>query len=363
MPRTPEQLIEVATRHASHLERVKSHDVRAYETFLTRMADQVRARLSKADGLTDYTLERLKRLQGKIADDLSEIASSASGELRNQIRQIAQYEAGFEAKSLGQVVKHDFAVPSVTQLNAAVFATPLASIKGADQGKMLAAFIKSWSEATIDRVQGAVVAGYYQGQTNMEIMRGIIGSKKARYGDGEFARVWRNLETVVRTSLQHAASQARQATWDANSDIVKQVMWLSTLDTRTSTICQALDRTVYPLDSGPRPPAHPNCRSTTVAVLDSRFAMLDDDATRAARDPETGQVEFTDAKETYYSWLKRQPADVQDSIIGPSRGKLLRDGGITSDRFAELQLGRNFEPMTLARMRELEPTAFQRAGI
>jgi hypothetical protein len=69
------------------------------------------------------------------------------------------------------------------------------------------------------------------------------------------------------------------------------------------------------------------------------------------------------ANQSYYSWLKTQPAAVQDSIIGTTRGKLLRNGGISSQRFAALQLNKNFKPITLAEMRELEPTAFIKANI
>lgn len=127
--------------------------------------------------------------------------------------------------------------------------------------------------------------------------------------------------------------------------------------------CRSLDGQEFPLGKGPRPPFHINCRTTTVAVLDDRFAVLDEGGTRAARDPETGKVERVPAKETYYGWLKKQPESVQDSILGPTRGALLRDGGLSAQRFAELQVGRRFEPLTLGQMRRLEPVAFTRAGL
>lgn len=106
-----------------------------------------------------------------------------------------------------------------------------------------------------------------------------------------------------------------------------------------------------------------NCRTTTTAVLSPEFAALSKGRTRAARDPETGEVGKTSANQTYYGWLKTQPANVQDSILGESRGALLRDGGISAERFAELQLGKNFQPLTLDEMRKLDPVAFERAGL
>jgi hypothetical protein len=66
---------------------------------------------------------------------------------------------------------------------------------------------------------------------------------------------------------------------------------------------------------------------------------------------------------SYYDWLKQQPAAFQDKAIGPVRAKLFREGGLSVERFAELQLDRNFAPLTLTQMKVLEPLAFERAGL
>ncbi|MNR66542.1 hypothetical protein D3C85_1900820 [compost metagenome] len=66
---------------------------------------------------------------------------------------------------------------------------------------------------------------------------------------------------------------------------------------------------------------------------------------------------------SYYNWLKQQPASFQDRAIGPVRAKLFREGGLSIERFAELQLDRNFSPLTLAQMKAIEPLAFERAGL
>jgi len=98
-------------------------------------------------------------------------------------------------------------------------------------------------------------------------------------------------------------------------------------------------------------------------VLSKEYRFLSKGRQRAARSTSTGKIGRVDADLTYYGWLKNQPAKVQDSIIGKSRGKLLRNGGISSERFAELQLGKNFKPLNLKQMRELDPVAFEQAGL
>jgi len=50
--------------------------------------------------------------------------------------------------------------------------------------------------------------------------------------------------------------------------------------------------------------------------------------TRASMD---GQVS---EKLTYHEWLKRQPAAVQDEVLGPTRGRLYREGKVKIDRFS-----------------------------
>jgi hypothetical protein len=105
------------------------------------------------------------------------------------------------------------------------------------------------------------------------------------------------------------------------------------------------------------PPAHINCRSDVVAVLPKEYDFLDKGATQAS------QFGPVDADETYFSWLKKQPAKFQDAAIGPVRGKLLRNGGLSADRFAKMRLDKNFKPLNLEQMQKLEPLAFERAGI
>lgn len=57
-----------------------------------------------------------------------------------------------------------------------------------------------------------------------------------------------------------------------------------------------------------------NCRSTIKPLLD--YAKLGIPAPARTR-------------ETYPEWLARQPADVQDGILGPARGRLFRAGKVT----------------------------------
>ena len=146
-----------------------------------------------------------------------------------------------------------------------------------------------------------------------------------------------------------------------NSDLITGYQWVSTLDSKTSDQCTALDGMQFKVGEGPLPPIHPNCRSTTTPTLSSKFDFLDKGTTRSSKGDSGGKQVST--KETYFSWLKKQPVNFQADAIGPTRAKLLRNGGLTSDEFARLSLNRNFQPLTLAEMQKKAPNVFEMANV
>jgi SPP1 gp7 family putative phage head morphogenesis protein len=179
------------------------------------------------------------------------------------------------------------------------------------------------------------------------------------YNDGLLAKAQREISTAVRTAAQHAAMVARDETYKENDDIITDWQFVATLDDRTSIECQSLDGQIFPLGEGPRPPIHPNCRSTTIPVLDKAFAGLQEGATRIAKGPDG--TEIVPADMTYHEWLKTQPDDFQNVALGKTRAALLRSGKLTAERFSQLNLGRDFRPRTLDEMRGLDDKNMKRA--
>jgi len=355
MPKSPDQLVDQTIRHAVYLERYKSSAVKEYIPLMEKMEKAIRAELSM--DITDWNRKRLEKqlnsIEGAIANVTEDVSKLANG----QFFDLAKYEVEFEAKSIGNVISgYDFDLPSDSQIKAAVMSAPL-EVQGPYQGQLLESFVEGWSNRTIQKVDGAIRLGYVRGQTTQQIVRDLFSM------GGPLANSRKDLEGIVRTGLAHTAQVARQELWKKNTSVVKGYRISATLDSRTTPICRSLDGQIYPINKGPKPPFHIRCRTTTTAALDNRLKFLNEGATRSARDPETGKVEHISANTTYYGWLKSQPAAVQDSIVGPTRGKLLRNGGLTAERFAELNIGKNFEPLTLKEMKQLEPLAFEKANI
>jgi hypothetical protein len=62
---------------------------------------------------------------------------------------------------------------------------------------------------------------------------------------------------------------------------------------------------------------------------------------------------------SYNDWLRRQPAEFQSQVLGGTKAKLFRDGGMSVDKFVD----RRGNELTLAQLAEQDPTAFTRAGL
>lgn len=347
------KLLNSTIKNQVFLEGYKANETSQFAAFLKRIDLDLRQRLT-ADDLTDFSRSRLEKLLKSVDKALSGIFSEYYEDLAGHLFDIAQYESEFEAENLANAISSDrfeSVIPSPEQVRAAVFNNPL-SVRGADGGKLLEPFIKDWISSDVKMLTGQIRQGFFEGQTNFEILRNIRGTKANNYKDGALAVVDRHAKTIVRTAVQHSASTARMQTWVKNG--ITQYSWLSTLDSRTSTICRTLDQEIYDIGKGPVPPIHLNCRSTTMAKLPSKYNYLDEGATRASKD---GSV---DAKLGYYDWLKRQDIGFQKDVLGPTRAKLFRDGGLSVERFKQLQLDKNFKPLTLDEMRKKESSAFKK---
>ncbi|MHC5789951.1 minor capsid protein [Pseudomonas idahonensis] len=355
-------ILDATIRHAVFLEKLKAGEVSKFAPFLKEIDRSIRDQLTRSD-LTEYNVKRLEALLKEVDSLLLGIFDRYSTQLNLDLVDIANYEAEFEAASLARSapvgVSLDVAAPTVAAVRTAVLTNPL-SVRGTGGGKLLKAFIKGWTTAERERVTGTIRQGFFEGQTNFQIIRNIRGTKAAGYKDGILATTSRNASTVVHTAIQHVSSQARMELAKANTDIVSEVEMVATLDSKTSQTCRSMDKRRFSVDSGPRPPFHPNCR-TTFVLITKLSAVFARGATRASVGDDGPQQ--VSASLDYYQWLQQQPAAFQDVAIGPVRGKLFRKGGLTVERFAELQLDRNFAPLSLAQMKRLEPLAFERASI
>jgi len=363
MAETSPALTNDAIRRQVLLEGVKEDIHEKFMPFLRKMDRDIRLRLSE-EGETIESKRRLRVLLSDINAIQDDIYNGDDGYLQQlelNLNNVAITQSELEIEALQETVSDFEAIkPSENQLIAAYRNEPL-SVRGKSQGMTLQPFLRQYTQSQRALITGSISQGFAEGKTISQITRDIRGTSGQRFRDGQLSAINRNNRIMVRTAVQNAGEQGRQRTWDSNKDIIKGVRWVSTLDSRTTTVCRSLDGQEFKLDKGPRPPVHYGCRSTVTPILSSKFDFLDKGAKRPEKGADgAGQVS---TKTTYYTWLKTQPASFQDEIIGRTRGKLLRNGGLTSDEFSRLSLNTNFKPRTLEQMKKEAPQAFKDANL
>lgn len=109
-------------------------------------------------------------------------------------------------------------------------------------------------------------------------------------------------ERLVRTETNHFNNEADAMAYE---DIgVDKYVFVATLDSRTSEICQEMDNKVFEYKDREvgvnYPPLHPNCRSKTRGYLGKE---VEKDLQRRARNPLTGKTEIINNM-SYKEWLK-----------------------------------------------------------
>jgi SPP1 gp7 family putative phage head morphogenesis protein len=339
-------LTDATLRHAVFTERLKSGEAAKFAPFLKEIDRNLRERLTRG-GLTAFQRDRLESMLTEIDGMLASVLSRFAGEFTDSMKDYAAYETARTVRLLDDMGLA-VAAPAAELVWAAVATSPL----GAANGALLAPFVKNWTDAERQAITGAIRLGVAQGQTVAQLVQTIRGTKAANYADGLLAITKRHAEAVVRTSVAHVGATARQATYDENADIFSGLQWDATLDHRTCIRCQALDGRKFKMGEGPVEPLHVQCRCVRVPVLADEFDYLTEGEKRSSKD---GPV---DGRMTYYDWLKGQPATFQNEVLGKSRAELFRNGGLTAEQFAALQLDRNFKAITLEEMKRLDPLLF-----
>lgn len=193
------------------------------------------------------------------------------------------------------------------------------------EGSPLSQWWEAQRENLKDKFAAQVRLGVLAGETNERIVRRIVGGKNEP-GIMKVAR--RHARTLVHSSVQAAANEARLATFRKNSRFIAGVRWTATLDSHTCLRCGALDGKSWDMDGSPRsdtdvaftvPGLHANCRCVLTAVAKG-FEGKREGATRASSE---GQV---DASTTFEAFLKRQPASFVEKTLGKTRADAFRAG-------------------------------------
>jgi len=123
------------------------------------------------------------------------------------------------------------------------------------------------SDAILNSVKTNLSEGIRTGQGIKEITSNIDNTLKgydvAFTGKGGGHRV----ETIVRTNINTAYSQARLQQFEQNADIIQGYQISAIMDGRTSAICVSLDQVTFRSIGQYQTPFHHNCRTIILPIL------------------------------------------------------------------------------------------------
>lgn len=358
-------ILEDTERRAVYLGRLASGLLKA-NIAPTLEAAYKAARLILLDAGDNVSITKRNQLTAAIRRAITEIDNGGWSDVTKELENIAIYDAGYYASLVGSAVSVKLNTPAdekiASYINKAIMS--LTDGNKVDAGTW-AQFVKSKVLNDVDRIDSIIANGYGKGATTNEILREL-----KLLMDGQLTK---QAEALVRTGVIHYSNQAREAMFIDND--VDEVVFVATLDNRTTLQCSSKDGNRYKIDdaSKPVPPLHFNCRSTMIPAIamqdvDTRAAVGGQRGTEAKdefeqRQDKTGKkVKYRGRKDSdifkagqikytqYDEWLKRQPAWFQDSALGKGKAEIFRQGKLSLAQFVDLA-GR---PLTLAELRALD---------
>lgn len=267
--------------------------------------------------LTGSQQARRARLFSQIARQLSVSYGQADTFLQAQMKSYAGIEARVTlAHMRGLVAESKTTAITLENLTRAeVKAIAEFPIAGLGIGEWFEKQASDMNAAT----RGQIQLGLLNGETPQQLARRIRFSAGA---DGLTVPVEQRSRhaalTLVRTTTTTVQTQASFETMrNIDERLVKRYRYVAVRDARTTPICRALDGKVYAFDDpqAKRPPQHPNCRSTIVAVVDYEFLGI----------PAPNTLKGGLSMGSYADWLKGRPAAEQNDILGSVGAKLFRE--------------------------------------
>jgi SPP1 gp7 family putative phage head morphogenesis protein len=411
-----DSLADTLLRHATYLDRVASGVIKdSVDPAMIAIAIAVRQAL--ADYAPDMSRIEFIQMRSRIRQIADTQLRAMMTTVTNQMTDISLAEATYFAGIVEEFAAKgvSVAIPLPTSIALSVQREMVLTAGASSQVGTWSEFVAGTTQAQTQLIDNTIRAGYADAQTKTEIVKRLVGTGKLDYSDGLIInRAKRQIETLVRTGINHYSNEAKRAVTEQNEDIVEGYVFLNVFDNRTTLTCLhfgelAATGKIYKVDDPdtPRPPLHYNCRSQLIfkvqgldpfagrmasvggqdtaeaaEAYNKRQERLDErrDAaaerraeglpakevsskvTRKGRADDTIFKAGTISADTSPSeFLKQQPRWFVESTLGKSRAALFLDGNLPIEKFTDMQ----GSPLTLSQLRAMDDTdaAFRRAGL
>ena len=343
-----EGLFDRLVQHQVSLERAKAGEVLRIKKILSKLDNDIEREILRLPA--NYTQRQLNSLIKRISNQADIFYAKT---VQTSLNEIAETVVSFETEFAFETAR-DF-----LQGGAATKRTnPITTLKRVNsekyQGHRLATWNRRLGRDKSKRVESqlrTIAASKNKGVDNL-----LVGAKKAMRVSNS------NSQGITRAYFDQASNFARDDVYLQNDDRVKQIIWSSILDSRTTLICAARSNLRY--DAITKEPIghnlewgegvgriHFGCRSIGIPVdeediitsgsgKDFKFQDgtktafgADEDYERGDNKNSQGRVyknatkdnflekQLVDANTNYETWLRRQPKPFIQDTLGVNRAE------------------------------------------
>jgi SPP1 gp7 family putative phage head morphogenesis protein len=304
--------LDSAIEHQVNLERYKSSVSKKYAAYVNQLANDVHTILSSLSNTYKDIRAAIVSINALIDSTYNKVGI----DYLEDIKGLLESEVPYVARSVNY--------SNIDEDSDAILSLTLSSLL---LGLSLTDHLLAQKSSIKRVIKASIMSGYLNKVPISDVARGIRGTKVSGYKDGIWNTANNKLSSITTTGVQHYTTEAKVRVWKAASDdrqeplgnakrdsteqkTIDKYIWISVLDSRTTPVCRGRSNKVYVVGNGPKPPAHPRCRSIIHPYSEALVVP-----------------------ESYSEWLRRQPRGTIDDILGEAKAKLFISGKVTLDKF------------------------------
>ena len=342
-------LIAVETGHQIDLIRFSNSMASSINPSLISISKKVREVLLQWETLD--TKKKMNQAIAEISAEMEKELGKFTGEFESDLKALIKEEIGFQYGVAKSAIGSGVAVarPTIKATTQLINSVPMVL-----NGSAISVddYIGDYTPNQIKKVKQIITGGWANGLTTREIAQQITGTKTDK---GVLQASQRSAYMMAKDITSHTANQSKAKVGLDNQDLIVGEKAVVTLDSKTSPICQDLGsqdgggKEYYYKDDGknfPRPPFHPNCRTTMTYILAPEYREIAEEGrTRpAVIDGEAIQVP---ADTNWMDLAKKYPSLAEQSL-GKSRAAVLDK--MTAKEFTDAAYNRMNQPLTLEQL-------------
>ena len=296
--------LDAFLRHQAYLEGYKNGQTEETETAFEEIAAVIILLLNRlgVERLSDLTKRDLAKFVAEVNRKVAEIFNKNPGFTIDAIKEFMRTEL----QVYNGIYKALETPKPLPPFNGDRIVTEAVGAPVAGLGEGMAAIITGTLGSILADIRKQLHRGAADNLTIAEIARLIVGTRAVNFKDGLMPKMVRRYVSALETMIQHASAYLGHRLGAMVSD---RYQWVSVLDSGTTDICRGRNGNVYEYATGPRPPAHYRCRSTTVPVLAPQPLAVP----------------------TYFGWIRQQPQAILVDLLGATRANGLQSGNLRAD--------------------------------